>query len=87
MKTGPKFYHKQDHGGSTHNGPIKLYPEGPVFVVAMTYTKLSIFQYEIVCVPALREYFGTQLIIPGWVDRAMIIFSDRHKSHLLEPPT
>ena len=58
MKTGPKFYHKQDHGESTHNGPIKLYPEGPVFVVAMTYTKLSIFQYEIVCVPALREYFG-----------------------------
>ena len=59
MKTGPKFYHKQDHGGSTHNGPIKLYPKGPVFVVAMTYTKLSIFQYEVIHMPALSEYFGT----------------------------
>ena len=57
LKTGPKFYHKQDHGGSTHNGPIKQYPEGPAFVVAMTYTKLSIFQYEIVGVPTLRENF------------------------------
>ena len=59
METGPKLYHKQNHGGSAHNGPVKWYPEGPVPVMAMTYTKLSIFQYEVICVPTLREYFGT----------------------------
>ena len=29
-ETGPKVRHKQDHGGSTHNGPHLWYTEEPV---------------------------------------------------------
>ena len=60
-ETGPKVRHKQDHGGSTHNGPHLWYTEEPVPGVSMTYIKSIIFQYEIIHMPTLGEDLRTRV--------------------------
>lgn len=85
--TGSLADNFQGHGGSAHNDlenrrKGNLSPKWQLLKL----NQIAFSIYLFICL-----HFDTisdrELIIPACVDRAMMSFSDRQRSHLLDPPT